>query len=136
MKISGFTFIRNGVKLQYPFVESIHSILPVCDEMIVAVGDSADGTREAIEKLDHNKIKIIDTVWDDSLRDGGKILAQQTNIALDHISGDWGFYLQGDEVIHEKDFNVILHSAEKHLEDKRVEGLLFDYYHFYGNYNY
>lgn len=136
MKISGFTFIRNGNKLKYPFVESIESILSICDEMIVAVGLSDDGTREAIEKINSSKIKIIDTVWDDSLRSGGKILAEQTNIALDSITGDWGFYLQGDEVVHEKDLALIMAAAEKYLPDQRVDGFLFHYYHFYGNYNY
>src|SRR5437868_3557038 len=107
MKISGFTFIRNGFKLNYPFLEAIESILPVCDEMIVVVGNSEDGTREAVENLHPSKIHIIDTVWNDSLREGGKILAQQTNLALDSISGDWGFYIQGDEVVHENDLEKI-----------------------------
>src|SRR6185295_9242101 len=101
MKISGFTFIRNGFQLNYPFPEAIQSILPVCNEMIVAVGKSDDQTRDAIATLHPSKIHIMDTVWDDSLREGGKILAQQTNLALDAISGDWGFYIQGDEVVHE-----------------------------------
>jgi glycosyltransferase involved in cell wall biosynthesis len=136
MKISGFTFIRNGFKLHYPFLEAIQSILPVCDEMIVAVGNSHDGTRDAVAKLHPSKIHIIDTVWDDSLREGGKILAQQTNIALDAISGDWGFYIQGDEVVHENDLQKIEDAAKKTLQDASVEGLLFRWYHFFGNYNY
>ena len=85
MFISGFSFIRNGIRLHYPFIESIQSILPLCDEFIIAVGNSDDGTREAIQQLNNSKIKIIDTVWDESLRKGGKILAMQTNIALDAI---------------------------------------------------
>jgi glycosyltransferase involved in cell wall biosynthesis len=136
MKISGFTFIRNGIKLKYPFIQSIQSILPVCDEMIVVVGNSEDGTRKAIAEIRSPKIKIIDTVWDDALRTGGKILAQQTDIAFDAITGDWGFYLQGDEVVHEKDLPAIADAAGKLLHDERVDGLLFPYYHFYGNYNY
>ncbi|MEP7127501.1 MAG: glycosyltransferase [Chitinophagales bacterium] len=136
MKISGFTFIRNGIKLTYPFIESIQSILPVCDEMIVVAGKSDDGTREALLQLNDSKIKIIDTVWDDHLRTGGKILAQQTDIALDAISGDWGFYLQGDEVVHENDLPQIVSAAKKHLHDPLTDGLLFNYYHFYGNYHY
>ncbi|MGB3076387.1 MAG: glycosyltransferase family 2 protein [Chitinophagales bacterium] len=136
MKISGFTFIRNGIKLTYPFIESIQSILPVCDEMIVVAGKSDDGTKEALLKLNDSKIKIIDTVWDDNLRTGGKILAQQTDIGLNAISGDWGFYLQGDEVVHEKELPVIVSTAEKFLNDPLTDGLLFNYYHFYGNYHY
>lgn len=136
MKISGFTFIRNGLQLHYPFPEAIQSILPVCDEVMVAVGNSDDGTREAITKLHPSKIHIIDTVWDDSLREGGKILAQQTNIALDAISGDWGFYIQGDEVVHESDLQKIEDAAKKNVQDFSVEGLLFSWYHFFGNYDY
>lgn len=136
MKVSGFTVIRNGIKLDYPFIEAITSILPICDEFIVAVGDCTDGTREAIVALNDPKIKIIDTVWDDSMREGGKILAVQTNIALEHITGDWGFYIQGDEVVHEKYLPEIKNAMQQYLNSPEVEGLLFDYQHFYGSYNY
>jgi glycosyltransferase involved in cell wall biosynthesis len=136
MKISGFTFIRNGIKLQYPFVESIQSILSLCDEVVVAVGNSDDGTREAVEKIHPSKIRIIDTVWDETKREGGKILAEQTNVAFDTIKGDWGFYLQGDEVIHENDLPKIEESARKYLNDDSVDGLLFKWLHFFGNYYY
>jgi hypothetical protein len=104
--------------------------------MVVAIGNSDDGTREAISQLNPSKVHIIDTVWDDSLREGGKILAQQTNIALDAISGDWGFYIQGDEVVHENDLQKIIDAAKKNLQDFSVEGLLFNWFHFFGNYNY
>jgi hypothetical protein len=136
MNISGFTFIRNGINLKYPFVESIQSILPICDEIVVAVGNSEDATREYVRNIHPTKIKIIDTVWDDTLRTGGKILAQQTNVAFDAINGEWGFYLQGDEVVHENDLDIILNDARKYLNNKNVNGLLFNYFHFYGNYNY
>ncbi len=136
MKISGFSFIRNGIKLRYPFIQSIQSILPLCDEFIIAVGNSDDGTREAIETIASSKIKIIDTIWDDSLREGGKILAQQTDIAFNEISGDWGFYLQGDEVVHENDLQKIKDEAIKYLNEKKIDGLLFSWLHFFGNYNY
>ena len=63
MKVSGFTFIKNAVKYQYPIAEAIRSILPLCDEVIVAVGDCSDGTRELVASIDQ-KIKIIDTNWD------------------------------------------------------------------------
>jgi glycosyltransferase involved in cell wall biosynthesis len=113
MKISGFTFIRNGVELDYPFIESITSVLPAVDEMVIVVGDCSDGTKEKILALQDPKIRIINTVWDESLRKGGEILAQQTNIALDHITGDWGFYIQGDEVIHEKYLENVRSAMQK-----------------------
>ena len=136
MKVSGFTFIRNGIKFDYPFVEAIKSILPICDEMIIVVGNSDDETRESIVNLNEPKIKIIDTVWDENLRTGGRILAQQTDIAMQHITGDWGFYIQGDEVVHEKYLPVIKKAMEDNLNNKEVEGLLFNYKHFYGSYDY
>jgi glycosyltransferase involved in cell wall biosynthesis len=136
MTISGFSFVRNGVLYDYPFLESIRSILPLCDEFILAVGNSSDDTLARVRALNEPKIKIVDTVWDDSLRSGGAILAHQTDIALRHTTGDWAFYLQADEVVHEKDLSLIRDGMEKYLRDKSVEGLLFKYLHFYGSYRY
>jgi glycosyltransferase involved in cell wall biosynthesis len=136
MKVSGFSFVRNAVKFDYPFLESIQSILPLCDEFVIAVGKSDDDTLERIRALQSPKIRVIETVWDESLRTGGKVLAQQTNIALDHVSGDWAFYLQADEVVHENDLPVIRQAMQQYLSDMQVEGLLFSYHHFYGSYRY
>ena len=137
MFVSGFTFIRNAIKLDYPVKEAILSILPLVDEMIVAVGQSDDKTRDLITSLGP-KIRIIDTLWDESLREGGKVLADETNKAFDAVSeqADWCFYIQGDECIHEKYHSHILQQMQRYKEDSRVEGLLFDYAHFYGSYDY
>lgn len=137
MKISGFSFVRNGVKLYYPVVESIRSILPICDEFIVAVGegDPDDTTREEIAAIDSPKVKIIDTEWDELYWKGGAINALQTDIALNECSGDWCFYLQADEVVHEKYLPVIRNRCEELFSDTEVEGLLFGYTHFWGDYN-
>jgi hypothetical protein len=138
MKVSGFTFVRNAIKYDYPVVESIRSILPVCDEFIVAVGNSEDDTRNLVLSIGDPKIKIIDTVWDDSLREGGKVLAVETNKAFDAISPDstWAFYIQADEVVHEKYLPEIRATMEKWEKDQEVEGLVFKYIHFYGSYQY
>ncbi len=136
MKISGFSFLRNAVQYDYPFLESISSILPLCDEFMIAVGKSDDDTLEKVQSLQSPKIRILETTWDESRRTGGAVLAQQTNIALSHAMGDWAFYLQGDEVVHENDLPAISKAMGKHHADKRVEGLLFSYNHFYGSYNY
>lgn len=135
MKVSGFTILRNGSKYEYPYIESIKSILPICDEFIVAVGDSEDDTLQQIESLNEAKVKIIRTVWDESLRTGGKILAQQTDIALSYITGDWGIYLQADEIIHEKYLPTIQTAMQDNFQKKEVEGLLLKYKHFYGSYD-
>lgn len=136
MKISGFSFCRNASKLYYPVAESIRSILPVCDEFVVAVGkgDPDDNTREAIEGIGDPRVKIIDTEWTDREKLRGWIHSQQTNVALRECSGDWLFYVQSDEVVHEDDLPVIKARCEELLDDKRVDGLLFRYLHFWGDY--
>lgn len=136
MKISGFSYIRNGFEFGYPFLEAIQSVLPICNEFVIAVGDSGDGTREAIAQLDPQKIKIIDTKWDMQLREGGKVFAQQANVALDNITGDWAFHIQADEVMHEKDLPKIVAAIKENENDKRVEGFILPFLHFWGNYNY
>lgn len=138
MKISGFTFIRNAIRYDYPVVESIRSILPLCDEVVVAVGNSDDGTRNLVESIGSPKIRIIDTTWDESLREGGAVLADETNKALDAISGDstWAFYIQADEVIHEQSHAILKEAMERWKDNPEVEGLLMKYTHFYGSYDY
>lgn len=137
MKVSGFTFIRNAQKYDYPIVEAIRSILPICDEVVVAVGNSEDNTRQLVAAIDP-KVRIIDTIWDDTLREGGRVLAVETDKALAAISpdADWAFYIQGDEVIHEQYLPVVRQVMEQYKADKKVDGLLFNYLHFYGSYRY
>jgi hypothetical protein len=138
MKIAGFTFIRNAIKNDYAIVEAINSILPICDEFVVAVGDCDDDTRLLIENINSPKIKIIDTIWDKDVRDGGKVFADETNKAFDAISKDvdWAFYIQGDECVHEKYLPIIKKEMENALNDTSIEGLLFKYLHFYGSFDY
>jgi len=138
MKVSGFTFIKNALIYDYPVVEAIQSILPVCDEVVVAVGKSDDNTLQLINSIDKSKVRIIETIWDESQRKGGRVLALETDKAFAAISpdSDWAFYIQGDEAVHEKYLNPIYEGMKKHKEDKRVDGLLFKYLHFYGSYDY
>ncbi len=138
MKVSGFTLVRNAMLYDYPIVEAIQSILPLCDEVVVAVGKSDDETLALIQNIPSDKVRIIETVWDDALRKGGKVLAAETNKAKAAISpdADWAFYIQGDEILHESFIPVIRSGMEQWLNDKRVEGLLFHYRHFYGSYDF
>lgn len=138
MKVTGFTFIKNAVKFDFPIVESLSSILPLCDEIIVAVGDCNDGTRELVASIHPTKIKIIDTVWEESLQKGGYVLASETNKAFAVISEntDWCFYIQGDEVLHEDGIENVKQAMLKYKDDVKVDGLLFSYFHFYGSYDY
>lgn len=138
MKVAGFTFIRNAVQNDYPIVEAITSILPICDEFVVAVGNSSDGTLELIQSISSDKIRIIETVWDESAREGGRAFALETDKAYQAISSDtdWAFYIQGDECVHENDLPIIKAAMQMHANDSAVEGLLFHYKHFYGSYDY
>jgi glycosyltransferase involved in cell wall biosynthesis len=138
MKVSGFTIVRNAIKFDYPVLESINSILPLVDEMIVAVGNSEDNTLQLIETINSPKLKVIHSVWDDSLRKGGRLLAVETNKAMwaTASDSDWCFYIQADEVLHEKYYETVYESMRLYKDDKNVDGLLFKYVHFYGNYNY
>ena len=138
MKVSGFTFVRNAIKFNYPVVESIRSVLPVCDEFIVAVGNSEDETLNLIVSIGDPKIRIIETTWDDTLRQGGRVLAQETDKAFDAVSADssWAFYIQADEVVHEKFLPAIRIAMERCEADPRIEGFAFNYLHFWGSYQY
>jgi hypothetical protein len=139
MKVSGFTFLRNGQRLGYPFVESIRSLLPLVDEFVIALGPCDDDTEKMVRAIGDTKIHIISTQWNERLRSDysvkGFVYGQQKSIALFNCTGDWAFYLEADEVVHENDLPKIRAAMEKHLNDERVEALAFDYLHFYGNAN-
>lgn len=138
MKVCGFTFIKNAEKFDFPIVEAITSVLPICDHFVVAVGNSTDDTRKIIDNIAPGKLTIIDTVWDDSLKNGGVVYASETDKAFDAIPDnyDWCFYIQGDEVVHEKYLPKIKAAMQNNVAKKEVEGLLFNFKHFFGTYDY
>ena len=133
MKISAFTFIKNGQILGYPFLQSIQSVLPIVDEFIINVGESEDDTLSLIESISSSKIRIIKSRWNDSMKDRGYVYGQQKMISQFNCTGDWAFYVEGDEVYHENELEKIKKSMEVNLNDLNVEALIFDFYHFYGN---
>ena len=137
MDLSGFSFVRNGISLYYPVTESIRSILPICSEIVVAVGKGSEGdtTREEIEAIGDRKIRIVDTIWDESQWIRGATNAIQTDIAKSHCRGDWLFYLQADEVVHERHLPAIVERCRELLPVREVEGLLFEFKHFWGDYD-
>ena len=130
--ISGFTFIRNGVKLGFPFEASIQSLLPLVDEFVIAVGQGEDDTLDRVRRLNNPKIKIIETVWNERMSERGFVYAQQKMIAQFSCIGDWAFYLEGDELVHETELDAIRASVDQHHSNSEVEALVFDYLHFYG----
>jgi len=138
MKVTGFTFIRNAIANDYPVREAILSVLPLCDDFVVALGNSTDETTQLIKSIDPNKIKVIDTIWDEDLKEGGHVFADETNKALAAIpkDTDWMVYIQGDEAIHEDYLPLIKKEMEAALDDNNIEALLLKYKHFYASYDY
>lgn len=135
MKVSAFTFIKNGQVLGYPFIQSIQSVLPIVDEFVVNVGDSEDNTLALIESINNSKIRIIKSKWNDQMKDKGYVYGQQKMIAHFNCCFDWAFYVEGDEIYHENDLNKIKSAMEVNLSDKNVEALALNFLHFYGNAN-
>jgi glycosyltransferase involved in cell wall biosynthesis len=115
-------------------VPSIRSLLPLCDEVIVNVPRSTDGTLAAVRAINDPRIRILETEWDDSQRSGGRALSHHTNLALAQCTGDWCVYIQGDEVLHENSIPAVRRAMERELDNRAVQGLLADYTHFYGSY--
>lgn len=135
MRVCGFSFVRNALENDYPVVEAVKSILPLCDEFQLVVADSTDGTLDFLRgELDDVRVVISEAAWDESLRTGGRILARLTDVALERCAGDWGLYVQADEAVHERYHPAIRACMEHHLADADVQGLLFRFRHFYGGY--
>ena len=131
--LSGFTIVRNAVKLDFPIVPAIRSVLEVCDEVVVNVGKSEDETRDLVTSIDDPRIRIIDTEWDFTKKN--IMLSIETQRAMDACRGSWGIYIQADEVLHEAGARILKEKVTAWDKDDRVEGLLVKYQHFYGGFD-
>jgi hypothetical protein len=131
--ISGFTIVRNAVHLDYPIVPAIRSILDLCDEVVVNVGQSDDETRDVVAGMREPRVRILDSAWDFSRGSGA--LAFETNRAMAACRGEWGVYIQADEVLHEAGAIILRERLREWDGDPRVEGLLVDYVHFFGDFD-
>lgn len=133
--VSGLTIIRNGVKLNYPFMEVIRSTLPICDEYIVVAGDSDDETLDKLATLNDERIKIIHTCWSPLITPQKCLLAQQTNIGLAYCSGRWCLFQQGNEVLHEKDLPRLRSLMETHADNDAIEAMLVERLTFWSDFD-
>ncbi len=135
MRVSGFTFVRDAVRLRYPVVPAVRSVLPLVDELVVNVGVSSDGTLELVRGIDDPRLVVLESRWDESQLERGRVLAQQTDIALGRCTGDVCLYVQADEALHEDDHPAVRAALARLHGDARLDGLLFDYVHFYGSFH-
>ena len=133
VKVSGFTIVRNAIKLDFPVEPSIRSILPICDEVVVNVGRSDDATLDLVRSIDDPKIRILETEWDMSR--GNSVLGIETQRAMRACVHPWGIYIQADEVLHERGADELAAAIQNYHGDARVEGLLVRYVHFYGGFD-
>jgi hypothetical protein len=133
VKVSGFTIVRNAIKLDFPVEASIRSILPICDEVVVNVGRSEDDTLELIRSISDPRIRIFETEWDMSRRN--TVLGHETHRAMRACAHPWGIYIQADEVLHEDGAEELAAAIQMGDGDPRIEGLLVRYIHFYGGFD-
>jgi hypothetical protein len=133
VKVSGFTIVRNAMKLDFPLEASIRSILPICDEVVVNVGRSEDDTLELVRSIRDPKIRIMETEWDMTRRN--TVLGLETHRAMQACRHPWGVYIQADEVLHERGAEELAAAIQSVDSDHRVEGLLVRYLHFYGGFD-
>ncbi len=131
--LSGFTLVRNAVKLDFPIVPAIRSVLEVCDEVVVNVGKSEDDTRDLVASVRDPRVRIVDSAWDFTKRN--IMLSIETQRAIDACRGSWGIYIQADEVLHERGARILKEKVAAWDGDPRVEGLLVKYLHFYGGFD-
>jgi hypothetical protein len=131
--LSGFTIVRNAVKLDFPIVPAIKSVLEVCDEVVVNVGESEDETRDLVTSVKDPRVRIIDTKWDFTKKN--IMLSIETQRAMDACRGSWGIYIQADEVLHERGAHILKECVGQWDQDPAVEGLLVNYLHFYGGFD-
>ncbi|MCC7440285.1 MAG: glycosyltransferase [Bdellovibrionales bacterium] len=146
-RVSGFTLVRNGVQFDYPFEESLRSLLPLVDELVINVDPGDDTTLDRIRSFATEagnspdgapRVKWFESKWplhDPEKKKGGRILAEQTNLALDRCTGEWCIYLQADEVFHERDRALIREALRESHGRPAIEGLLFEYVHLYGSFD-
>ena len=131
--LSGFTLVRNAVKLDFSIVPAIRSLLEVCDEVVVNVGKSEDDTRDLVASVNDPRVRILDTEWDFTKKN--IMLSIETQRAMDACRGSWGIYIQADEVLHERGVRMLKEKVTEWDGDSRVEGLLVKYLHFYGGFD-
>lgn len=110
MKTLGATIaLRNGIEYDFCFEECIASLLPVCEEIVVAESQSTDGTRARLEEMAkaEPKIKIYDYPYTNPVGDPCWVM-NWTNFAREKLTTDYNIQMDADEVLHESAYDRIM----------------------------
>lgn len=135
-RVSGFSIVRSARELDYPVVESLRSLQPLVEEIVVVVHRGDDETREMLGGVGGGPLIVLQADWERGPRGGGRTLAWLTNVALARCRHPWALYLQADEVIHEDDRHLIRGALERYDAATEVDALSFRFLHFEGSYGY
>ena len=127
MKLSIYTFVRNGIYFDYHFKEMLKHHLPLADEIIVNEGYSFDGSYEAITNID-SKIKVFRSHWE-KVKDLSWYLSFKEE-ARSKCTGDWCILLDCDEFIPEWEFEGL----RRYLEETDASVIPVQAINFFGNY--
>ena len=108
--ISGYTTTKDCIKAQYPWRQSIQSMLGFCDEVVVVDGGSKDGTLEELYKWSETEPKLhvhlVERDWSHprfAVFDG----AQKAE-ARKRCTGQFLWQMDADEVVVEGDWEKIV----------------------------
>lgn len=132
--LGGVMFIKDGVKFDYCFQESINCLCELCDQVSVVGIESEDNTIELLNALSEKHNNLYVTVigaeeWEK--QKGREKLAYFQNLSLSFLDTDWYFLLQADEILTEESFEWI----RKAIADHRNESYLCSRINLWGDCN-
>jgi hypothetical protein len=127
MFLSIYTFVKDGLFLDYHVVAMLKHHLPLADEIIVNEGYSSDNTFEIISNID-SKIKIFRSHWGQPKDINW--LSKFKDDARQKCVGEWCILLDCDEFIPEWEFD----SLRQYLKETTDIMVPVKMINFYGNY--
>jgi len=108
MSLGGNVCIRDGNRLDYPWRESIESLLPVCDLVVVCDASSTDGTLEEIRAWCERepKLRLCCYPWTDPKGDI-EFWVNWLNFCREHVPCTHHIQLDADEVLDERSYPAV-----------------------------